>query len=147
MQTVIAGTKSAVDKAAQRLKENGAKRILPLAVSAAFHSELMKPAAGEFMKLISDFKFAEPAIPFYSNFTGEKRTDFSSMPSYLSAHICSPVLFTKELNTMKNDGFDVFIELGPGKVLTGLVKKTLSGVTALNIEDAGSLSKALEVLS
>lgn len=140
VQTVIAGTKDGIAKASEALKAEGAKRVLPLAVSAAFHSELMKGAAEEFQAAVKDIAFKAPKVKLYSNVTGAELTDFSNMPELMARHICSPVRFTDELNAMKNDGFDTFIELGPGKVLTGLVSKTLTDVKAVNIENAASLS-------
>lgn len=146
VQTVIAGSKEAVAKASETAKAAGAKRALPLAVSAAFHSEFMKPAAEEFKIAVKDMNFKTPDVKFYSNVTGAELTDFSDMPELMSRHICSPVRFTDELNAMKKDGFDVFVELGPGKVLTGLVGKTLKEVKAVNIENTESLKVALEHL-
>lgn len=146
VQTVIAGSKEAVAKASETAKAAGAKRALPLAVSAAFHSEFMKPAAEEFKIAVKEMNFKTPDVKFYSNVTGAELTDFSDMPELMSRHICSPVRFTDELNAMKKDGFDVFVELGPGKVLTGLVGKTLKEVKAVNIENTESLKVALEHL-
>lgn len=129
-QTVIAGSGESVEKAAEELLSRGVKRVVPLAVAAAFHSEYMREAAEEFGELISGTVFSEPKMKFYSNVTGEELADFSDMAGLLSRHICSPVRFTDELGAMKNDGFDNFVECGPGKTLTGLVRKTLDGVTA-----------------
>lgn len=129
-QTVIAGSAEGVAAASEKLTAAGVKRVVPLAVAAAFHSQFMKEAADEFSTLISDVKFAAPKKAFYSNVTGERLTDVSGMAELLAKHICSPVLFTKELAAMKNDGITVFTECGPGKTLTGLVKKTLTDVTA-----------------
>lgn len=143
VQTVIAGTKEGIEKASQLAKEEGARRALPLAVSAAFHSELMKPAAEEFKEAVKDMDFKKAKVKFYSNVIGKELTDFSDMPSLMARHICSPVRFTEELNAMKNDGFDCYVELGPGKVLTGLVGKTLKEVRAVNIENAETLAAAL----
>ena len=144
VQTVIAGTKDGIAKASEALKAEGAKRVLPLAVSAAFHSELMKDAAKEFEATVRDIQFKTPKVKFYSNVTGAELTDFSDMPALMARHICSPVRFTDELGVMKNDGFDTFVELGPGKVLTGLVSKTLSDVKAVNIENAATLAAAVK---
>lgn len=146
VQTVIAGAKEAVAKASEAAKAAGAKRALPLAVSAAFHSEFMKPAAEEFKIAVKDMNFKTPDVKFYSNVIGAELTDFSDMPELMSRHICSPVRFTDELNAMKKDGFDVFVELGPGKVLTGLVGKTLKDVKAVNIENTESLKAASEIV-
>lgn len=144
VQTVIAGTNEGIAKASEALKAEGAKRILPLAVSAAFHSELMKGAAEEFEAAVKDMQFKAPKVKFYSNVTGKELTDFDNMPALMAKHICSAVKFTDELNAMKNDGFDTFVELGPGKVLTGLVGKTLSDVKAINIENAATLNAAVQ---
>lgn len=143
VQTVIAGTREGIEKASQLAKNEGARRALPLAVSAAFHSELMKPAAEEFKEAVKNIEFKKAKVKFYSNVTGAELTDFSNMPELMAKHICSPVKFTDELNAMKNDGFDCFVELGPGKVLTGLVSKTLKEVRAVNIENSETLGAAL----
>lgn len=139
-QTVIAGTNEALAAVEPVLKEKKAKRFVKLNVTAAFHSEIMKPAAEEFKAAIANFTFAAPAVTFFSNIYGEEITkhitDFTQMPEYLSKHIVSPVRFTSELAAMQAAGVDTFIELGAGKVLTGFVKKTLSDVTAVSLVDA-----------
>lgn len=143
-QTVIAGEKDAVAKVCEQLAAQKV-RCVPLAVSAAFHTELMKPAADSFYAQIKDEPFAAAKVDFFSNILGERLTDFSDMPSYLAKQIISPVKFTSELNTAQALGYDTYIELGPGKVLTGLVKKTLKGVTSQNVENAATLEKALAI--
>lgn len=143
IQTVIAGTKEGIAIASEKAKEAGARRAMPLAVSAAFHSDLMKSAAEEFKEAVKDIKFNQPKVKFYSNVIGKELTDFSDMPGLMAEHICSPVKFTDELEAMKRDGFDQYIELGPGKVLTGLVSKTLKDVKAVNIENTESLNTAV----
>ncbi len=143
VQTVIAGTPRGVEKAEAALKEKGAKRAVRLAVSAAFHSDMMRGAAEEFAEKIAGFDFKTPDRAFYCNLHGNRLTDFSDMPAYLSEHICSAVHFTDELAAMREAGITTFIELGPGKVLTGLVKKTLDDVTALNVEDTDTLESIL----
>ncbi|MDR2559848.1 MAG: ACP S-malonyltransferase [Oscillospiraceae bacterium] len=145
-QIVIAGTEAGLEKAEDALKSKGAKRVLRLNVAAAFHSELMREAAEEFKTLIADFKFKEPEVPFYSNVTGAVLDDFTNMPEYLARHICSPVRFADQLSAMERDGFSAFLELGPGKVLSGLVKKTLPNAKICNIEDLKSLEAAKEAL-
>lgn len=145
VQTVIAGEAEAVDEAVAKFSEQG-KRCVKLAVSAAFHTKLMQSAADEFKAQVADIKFGAPSCDFYSNLYGKKLDDFSDMPSYLAAHICSPVKFVDELNAMQSAGVEVFAELGPGHVLTGLVKKTLKGVVTANVEDNATLEKALAAL-
>lgn len=142
VQTVIAGEGAAVDEAIVKFTEMG-KRSVKLAVSAAFHTKMMQSAADEFKAAVKDFTFNAPKCDFYVNLYGKKLEDFSDMPSYLAAHICSPVKFVDELNAMQSAGIDTFIELGPNKVLTGLVRKTLKGVVFANIENLESLEKAL----
>lgn len=134
VQTVIAGSEAGVEKASALLKEKGAKRIVPLAVAAAFHSEYMKEAGIEFLKLIKDIKIGAPKKAFYSNVTGGMLEDFSDIHGILSRHIYSPVRFTSELAAMQSDGIDRFVECGPGKALTGMVKKTLDGAEAAAID-------------
>ncbi len=146
VQTVIAGENDTVLKAVDTLTSMKA-RCVKLNVSSAFHSDIMKPCAEEFYNSIKDVEFKNPTIKFYSNVLGKELTDFSDMPSLLKQHMISAVHFTDELNCMANDGFDTFIELGPNKVLTGLVKKTLKGATALNIEDLATLESTCQALA
>lgn len=144
-QTVIAGETAAAEKAAEKFTEMGAKAV-KLGVSSAFHSKLMQPAAEEFAPAISEITFNKPNVEFYSNLTGGLQTDFEDMPEKLARHIVSPVRFTSELAALQAAGYENFIELGPGKVLTGLVKKTLKGVNAANVENVKTLEKALSGL-
>ena len=144
-QTVIAGDAAAVDAAVAKFTELG-KRAVKLAVSAAFHTKHMEPAAEEFKAAVSGFEFAAPNCNFYANLYGKKLEDFSDMPGYLAAHICSPVKFVDELNAMNEAGIEAYVELGPGKVLSGLVKKTLKPAVNTNVENEESLEKALAAL-
>lgn len=145
-QTVIAGQVSGIEKAEKVFAENGA-RAIRLKVSSAFHSKLMKQASDEFYEKSSDFTFNKPQKDFYANLTGDILESGTDMRNYLSKHIISPVKFTSELQNLQSQGYDTFVELGPGKVLTGLVKKTLKGVTALNIENIKTLESALAKLN
>lgn len=141
-QTVIAGEKEAAARAAETFANAGA-RAIQLKVSAAFHSKLMETAAKEFYEEIKDVKFSKPSVDFYSNVTGARLEDFSDMPSLLAKHMVSPVRFTSELAAMQSAGIDRFIELGPNKTLSGLVKKTLKDVSVSNIENLKTLEAAL----
>lgn len=145
-QTVIAGEIQAVENAIALFSEAG-KKCIKLAVSAAFHSALMQPAADAFKANIEKIPFNTPSVEFYSNVTGGLLTDFSDMPSYLAKHLVSPVRFVDELSAISAAGYENYLELGPNKVLTGLVKKTLKGSSALNIENQKTLEKALEKLN
>lgn len=144
VQTVIAGEKEAVAKACEKFAELKA-RAVPLAVASAFHSKIMQPAADEFASKVNELgiTFNKPVVKFYSNVLGTELTDFSDMPSLLTKHIISPVKFTSELAEMEKAGCTKFVEFGPGKVLTGLVKKTLKGVEAFNVESVETLEVAL----
>ncbi len=145
VQTVIAGESAAAEAASKLISETStAKRVkvVKLNVASAFHSKLMQSAADELGEFAKGVEFKAAQKEFYSNVLGEKLTDFGSMPELLSKHIVSPVRFTSELAQMQQAGYTDYIELGPGKVLTGLVKKTLDGVTAVNIENTDSLAKA-----
>ncbi|HBB72788.1 MAG TPA: malonyl CoA-ACP transacylase [Ruminococcus sp.] len=142
-QTVIAGTPEGIAEVSEVFKEMKAK-VVPLKVAGAFHSKLMKSAEDRFREAVKNINFRQPAagIKFYSNVTGKEFTDYSHFPSLMSKHITSPVLFTSELDAISKDGFDTFVEFGPGKTLTGLVKRALKNVTAYNIENAETLAGA-----
>lgn len=145
-QTVIAGETPAVAEAIFKLNEKGAKTI-KLAVNAGFHSDLMKDAAIDYKVALAPFRFKSPRIAYYSNLTGDKLSDFSDMPTYLSDHLISPVRFVDELQALKRDGFNKFVELGPNKTLTGLVRKTIKDdIIAVNIENEKTLNRALHSL-
>lgn len=133
-QTVIAGSEKGISEASEKLTAAGVKRIVPLAVAAAFHSEYMKEAGEEFRELIKDIEFKTPDKKFYSNVLGGELTDISDIKDILSRHIYSPVKFTSELNAMAGAEIDNFVECGPGKTLVGLVKKTLEGVTSSTMD-------------
>lgn len=145
-QTVIAGETSAAEAAAAKFAEMGAKAV-KLGVSSAFHSKLMQPAAEEFEAALNEMNitFNKPNVAFYSNLLGAEMTEFDGMPEKLAKHIVSPVKFTSELAALQAEGYENFVELGPNKVLTGLVKKTLKGVNAVNVENEKTLGKALEL--
>ncbi|MDE6092387.1 MAG: ACP S-malonyltransferase [Ruminococcus sp.] len=138
VQTVIAGTLEGVAEVTEIFKEMKA-RVVPLSVAGAFHSKLMQTAADKFYETAKTITFKAPQVKYYSNVTGGELTDFSDMPSLLAQHIVSPVKFTSELSAMSEAGADRFVEFGPGKTLTGLVKKTLKDVTAFNIENLDGL--------
>ncbi|MDE5569413.1 MAG: ACP S-malonyltransferase [Ruminococcus sp.] len=140
-QTVIAGTPEGIAEVSEKFAELKA-RVVTLNVAGAFHSELMKTAAEKFYETAKNISFKSPDVKYYSNVTGGELTDFSDMAGLLAKHIVSPVRFTSELAAMQKDGADKFVEFGVGKTLTGLVKKTLKGVTALSIENLESLEGA-----
>lgn len=140
-QTVIAGTPEGIAEVSEIFAELKA-RVVPLKVAGAFHSKLMQSAADKFYEAAKTITFNAPQVKYYSNVTGGELTDFSDMPTLLAKHIVSPVRFTAELAAMQAAGADTFVEFGPGKTLTGLVKKTLKDVTAVNIENLAGLEGA-----
>ena len=126
-QLVIAGTAEAAEKAAEQLLALGARRAMKLAVNGAFHSPFMAEAAAGLKEFARTMHFAPIAAAskgaLYSNASAAPVPGDVDIPSYLETHMISPVRFTDEIRRMRLDGYDEFIELGPGKVLTGLVKK------------------------
>ena len=122
-QLVISGEVSAINKACEKLKENGARRALVLPVGGAFHSPLMNPAKEELEKAINNTIFKKPTCPIYQNVTASAVVDESEIKNNLISQLTSPVRWTHTVQQMIADGAKEFIEVGPGKVLQGLVKK------------------------
>ena len=122
-QIVISGEKEAVAKACALMKEAGAKRALPLPVGGAFHSPLMEPARAELAEGIEKAVFHTPICPVYQNVTAAATSDPSEIKANLLAQLTSPVRWTQSVRNMLKDGASHFIEVGPGKVLQGLVSK------------------------
>lgn len=125
-QIVISGEKDAVLQACEELKAAGAKRALPLAVGGAFHSPLMEPARAELGKAIEKTEISVPRCPVYQNVTAEAETDPARIKCNLLSQLTSPVLWTRSVRNMLSAGASEFVELGPGTVLQGLVKRISS---------------------
>ena len=145
-QIVIAGDAAAVDRAIEACTARGAKRAIKLSVSAPFHCALMKPAEIRLAADLATLAFADSAVPVYRNVDGEPQTTAIAARDGLVRHVSLPVQWQKTLESMSRDGFDTFIEVGAGTVVSGLVKKTLKGARILNVEDAASLEKTLGAL-
>ena len=126
-QIVISGEKDAVEAACTKMKEAGAKRALVLPVGGAFHSPLMEPARSELAEGIEKAVFHTPACPVYPNVTAKPATDPAEIKANLLAQLTSPVRWTQSIKNMLSDGADHFVELGPGKVLQGLIAKIAEG--------------------
>lgn len=133
-QVVISGEKTAVEQACEKAKAEGAKRALPLAVSGAFHSPLMEPARVELGKAIEETKIVEPICPIYQNVTAQAVTDPDTIKKNLLAQLTLPVRWTQSVRNMLADGADYFMEIGPGTVLQGLVKRISAGTEGITIE-------------
>jgi len=146
-QTVIAGTKAAVDLACERLKAAGAKRALPLAVSAPFHSSLMKPAAERLRERLAGVAIAAPAIPVVNNIDVAAPTDPAAIRDALYRQAFGPVRWVEVVQALKARGLTAVVECGPGKVLAGLVKRIDGGLATTTILDPASLAAAKEMLA
>lgn len=122
-QLVISGSMEGIEKACELLKEAGAKRALPLKVGGAFHSPLMEPARVELAEAIEKTAFKTPVCPIYQNVDAKPTSNPDTIKRNLIAQLTSPVRWTATVQNMMADGFDTYIEVGPGTVLQGLVKK------------------------
>lgn len=147
MQTVIAGSKAAVDKACEILKANGAKRALPLPVSAPFHSSLMKPAADKLKEQLAHIEFAMPRIPVINNVDVAVETDADRIRDALYRQAFGPVRWVECVHAIKAKGPTTLVECGPGKVLAGLVKRIDPELTGVPMFDPASLAAAKEMLA
>jgi [acyl-carrier-protein] S-malonyltransferase len=139
-QTVISGAKAAVDKACELLKAAGAKRALPLAVSAPFHSSLMKPAAEALRARLETVVLATPTIPLVNNIDVAVQTDPAAIKEALYRQAFGPVRWVETVQALKARGITRVVECGPGKVLAGLVKRVEPDLAAFNIVDPASLA-------
>ena len=140
-QLVISGEVDAVDHVVSLAKaEIGERRCRPLPVSGAFHSPLMAPAQQKFKSVLDSVPLAPPQIDIVMNVTGASATDADNIRQLLSQQITQPVQWEETLHTIKNSGITHFVEVGPGKVLSGLIKRTLPESSAMNVEDLKTLS-------
>jgi [acyl-carrier-protein] S-malonyltransferase len=127
-QLVISGAVSAVEAACEKMKEAGAKRALILPVGGAFHSPLMEPAREKLASAIGETNFNSPVCPVYQNVSASPQTDPSEIKSQLISQLTAPVRWTQSVTNMIKDGAEEFTEVGPGKVLQGLVAKIKRGL-------------------
>jgi len=142
-QIVVAGEVKAVEKAAEAAKEKGAKRAMILPVSAPFHCSLLKPAGEKLSQELEKISLNDMKIPVVTNVTAEYILDKSNVKDLLIRQVSSSVLWEDCIKKMLEAGIDTFIEIGPGKALTGFVKKINKEVKTLNVEDMDSLKKTL----
>jgi [acyl-carrier-protein] S-malonyltransferase len=146
-QTVIAGTRAAVDLACERLKAAGAKRALPLAVSAPFHSALMKPAAERLKARLAEVAIAPPAVPVVNNIDVAAPTDPDAIRDALVRQAFGPVRWVEVVQALKARGLGAVVECGPGKVLAGLVKRIDGELLTGTVLDPASLAAMKEALA
>jgi len=147
MQTVIAGSKPAVEKACEILKLQGAKRTLPLPVSAPFHSSLMKPAADRLKEQLLGIKFEAPQIPVINNVDVASEIEADRLRDALYRQAFSPVRWVECVQAIKARGLETLVECGPGKVLAGMVKRIDPQLTGVPLFDPVSLAAAKEMLA
>lgn len=146
-QVVIAGTVAAVDKAIELLKEAGAKRAMPLPVSAPFHTSLMKPAGEKLAESIARLDVQAPSIPVVHNVHAQLESDPVKIKQLLVQQIYSPVKWTACMQAMVDAGINRTVECGPGKVLSGLCKRIDRSLNSYSIEDPAGLERALSELA
>ncbi len=146
-QVVITGDKNEIEKSIDVFKSAGAKRVIPLAVSGAFHSPLMKSASDKFINFVNEFEFNNTEIPVYTNVDANAVTSGEELRLKLPKQIYSSVCWTQTITNIKNQGILNFIEIGPGKVLAGLNKKISPELNTYNIFDYVSLNETINQIS
>ena len=145
-QVVIAGAKTAVERAAALCKEAGAKRALPLAVSVPSHCALMKPAADQLSVSLESITLKAPVVAVLNNVDVKAETDAVAIRNALVRQLYSPVRWTETVEKMAQNGVEVLVEVGPGKVLNGLAKRIVDSLQAVSVNDVKSLDSIEEVL-
>jgi [acyl-carrier-protein] S-malonyltransferase len=145
-QTVIAGEASAVELAGAKLKEAGAKRVLPLPVSAPFHCALMEPVKGKLEPVLRAITWREPALPVVTNVEAKANRETGRILPLLVEQVTAPVRWIECVQEMARLGVTRMVEVGPGKVLSGLAKRIEKSVEVFNVEDKASLEKTLAAL-
>ena len=146
-QVVIAGNAAAIERAGALLKERGAKRVIPLKVSAPFHCALMLPAQERLAADLDRTEFADLAVPVVTNVDVEAVSTGAEARGALIRQVSSPVRWRETLEFLSREGVTTFVEVGPGKVLSGLIRQTLPEAGFANVEDAASLEAARSKLA
>lgn len=146
-QTVIAGNAAAVERASAKLKEAGAKRVVPLPVSAPFHCALMEPVKPRLRAVLERIAIAAPSVPVVANVDAAPNSDAARVLPLLVDQVAAPVRWIECVQALERAGVTRVVELGPGKVLSGLVRQITKGIETFNVEDAASLDKALAALA
>jgi len=145
-QVVISGEVEAVGAAEKALSEKGAKRVIPLSVSGAFHSPLMEPAKKELKNTIEAVDFEDAQIPLIANVTADYVNSSREIKSALIKQLDSSVRWVETIERFKEDGYEDYVEVGPGRVLKGLMRRIDRSLNAYNVEDEKSLKKTLKKL-
>jgi [acyl-carrier-protein] S-malonyltransferase len=145
-QTVIAGATAAVKKAAELAKAKGAKRAVLLPVSAPFHSALLAPAAARLAEVLREVVFCDLSVPLVTNVDADLLTQGARVADALIRQVTAPVRWEEVVLRLAKEGATTFVEVGPGKVLSGLVRRIVPEARVLNVEDAASLATTLEAI-
>ena len=145
-QVVITGDNVAVAKAGEILLAKGARRVVPLPVSGAFHSKFMENASKEFVGFVSDLELNNAEIPVVTNVDAKATIESSDFREKMPKQICSSVHWTQTIQQMVNDGVEIFVEIGPGKVLAGLNRKIAPEAKMFNVFDKASLESTVTAL-
>ena len=145
-QVVITGDNDAVAKAGEILLAKGARRVVPLPVSGAFHSKFMENASKEFVGFVSDLELNNAEIPVVTNVDAKATIESSDFREKMPKQICSSVHWTQTIQQMANDGVEIFVEIGPGKVLAGLNRKIAPEAKMFNVFDKASLESTVAAL-
>ena len=146
-QIVIAGTARGVDRAVEKCNEIGAKRAIPLKVSAPFHTPFLQPAADNMQTLLETIAVADMRLPVITNVTADIIPSVEAIKPLLVRQVSNPVRWTESVERLVSLGVDTVVELGPGKTLCGFVKKVSRDITLCNVEDLASFDKTLMALS
>lgn len=146
-QIVISGDKSAVEKACEDAKGRGAKRAMPLSVAGAYHSKLMASASNKLKSALNQVALTQPAVPVISNVTASPYESVDEIRSRLVEQVTSPVLWEKSVRRLLDEGVTRFIELGPGKTLTGFMKRIDKSAETFNVNDLESLETTVNALT
>ncbi len=145
-QIVISGELKAINRASLLAKEKGAKRVINLSVSAPFHCSLLKPAGEKLSTDLEGVEFKHLSVPVITNVTGEYIKDECEIRDLLIRQVSNPVLWEDSIRLMLKDGVDTFIEVGPGRALSGFIKKIDKDVSIFNVENMNTLDNTLEAL-
>ena len=143
-QIVISGNEETIEECIEEFKEKGAKKVIKLKTSGPFHTIKLQKASEEFAKCLQNVQFNEPKVDIIKNLDGRIYSKEDNINQILEKHIISPVRFDKAIDLMKDIGIDAYVEIGPGKALSGFVKRELEDANVYTLNNLDSLNKFLE---
>ena len=145
-QVVIAGKTAAVEAASERLRAAGARRVIPLDVSAPFHTSLMRPAAERLARALEGVALRNARIPVITNVTAQPVSEPEEIRQRLVEQVANPVRWEQSVRALRAMGTQIFVEAGPGTTLAGLIRRTVSGATVVSVQDPGTLTVGLNAI-